>query len=182
LLAVSNQHKGIGLLDADNWLADDHVERCLEAASSVSDCDYVVARCFLMRPDGTKIGFDGEPSAQHVDTSCFFFLEGSYHVLHYWVTMPRRVAPICDRIFYAALKNFKLRSVMVEKTAVHYECLWASIYAAIGEPAPPGAKPNVDWISISNWLDTLTDQELQFVNRMSGSIVRSSPWLAQQRD
>jgi hypothetical protein len=116
------------------------------------------------------------PPAQHVDTSCYFFLEGSYHVLHYWVTMPRRVAPICDRIIFAALKNFRLRSVMVEKTTVYYECLWASIYAAIGEEPPTGAKPNIDWVSISHWLDTLTERELCFANRMSGSIVRSSPW------
>jgi hypothetical protein len=180
LLAISEQYKGIGLLDADNWLAEDHVERCLEAASSALDCDFVVARCFLMRPDGTKIAFDGEPPTQHVDTSCYFFLEGAYHVLHYWVTMPRRVAPICDRIIYAALQNFKLRSALVEKTTVYYECLWASIYAAIGESPPPGAKPNIDWVSISNWLDSLSERELRFVNQMSGSIVRASPGLDRQ--
>ena len=87
LLATSEGYRGIGFLDADNWIADDHVERCVEAATEVGpDCDYVIARRFLTRPDGTTIDVKNPHLSEDVDTNCLFFLEGSYHSLHHWVT------------------------------------------------------------------------------------------------
>src|SRR5215471_2193654 len=83
MLAISEGYCGIGLLDADNWLEPDHVDRCLQAAASVGldKCDYVVAGMALRRPDTTIIDFPLEPIYKHVDTNRFFFLPGSFYML-----------------------------------------------------------------------------------------------------
>jgi glycosyltransferase involved in cell wall biosynthesis len=173
LLAVSEGYEGIGLLDADNWLAPDHVASCLELASQQADqCDFVVARRHLMTPDEIFLGGQDEPVETLVDTSCYFFLPGSYPALHHWVTMPKPLSPICDRIFLAATRTYKLQSVVLDQPTVFYETLWAAIYEAQGRPAPPNAKPNVDMAPAMGWLDSLAASELHLVNRLSGSVIR----------
>jgi glycosyltransferase involved in cell wall biosynthesis/tetratricopeptide (TPR) repeat protein len=173
LLAASEGYGGIGFLDADNWIADDHVERCVEAASEVGpDCDYVIARRFLTRPDGTTIDVKNPHLSEDVDTNCLFFLEGSYHSLHHWVTIPRQLSAINDRVVVSALKNYGLRPARVKEPTVFYECLWSTIYQSVGEVPPPNAKPNVDPMPIYAWLDTLPDRELTIANRRSGLTVR----------
>jgi glycosyltransferase involved in cell wall biosynthesis len=174
LLAASEGYRGIGFLDADNWIADDHVERCVEAASEVGpDCDYVIARRFLTRPDGTTIDVKNPHLSEDVvDTNCLFFLEGSYHSLHHWVTIPRQLSAINDRVVVSALKNYGLRPARVKEPTVFYECLWSAIYQSVGEVPPPNAKPNVDPVPIYAWLDTLPDRELTIANRRSGMTVR----------
>lgn len=173
LLAASEGYRGIGFLDADNWIADDHVERCVEAASEVGpDCDYVIAKRFLTRLDGTTIDVKNLHPSEDVDTNCLFFLEGSYHSLHHWVTIPRQLSAINDRVVVSALKNYGLRPARVKNPTVFYECLWSAIYQSVGELPPPNAKPNVDPMPIYAWLDTLADRELTIANRRSGSMVR----------
>ena len=82
----------------------------LEAASSVGpDCDYVIAKRFFTRPDGTTIDVKNLQLSEDVDTNCLFFLEGSYHSLHHWVTIPRQLSAINDRVVVSALKNYGLR-------------------------------------------------------------------------
>jgi hypothetical protein len=134
---------------------------------TLKDCDYVVAKRYFMRPDETKIPVADEES--HVDTSCYFFLKGAYHVLHHWVAMPRALASVCDRVFYATAKSYKLRSAVVQQPTVYYECLWSSVYQQLGEAPPPNAKPNPDFSAISSWLHSLTDVDLEQAVRRSGA-------------
>ena len=176
LMAVSEGYEGIGLLDADNWLAEHHVSKCLAtAAEQPVGCEFVIARRFLMTPDGRQlnINYDGSPF-DFIDTSCFFFLPGSYHALPHWVLIPKPLSPICDRMFYAALKNYKLRSALVEDPTVFYECLWSSVYQTAGLPVPPNAKPNVQVAPILSWLDSLTLEEMDLTNKRAGSVVRDT--------
>jgi glycosyltransferase involved in cell wall biosynthesis len=174
LLAASEGYRGIGFLDADNWIADDHVERCVEAALQAGpDCDYVIAGRFFARPDGTTIDIGNlRLSDEVIDTNCLFFLEGAYHSLHHWVTIPRQLSAINDRVVASALKNYGLRPARVKDPTVFYECLWSAIYQSIGEPPPPNAKPSVDPVPIYAWLDTLPDREFTIANRRSGTTIQ----------
>ena len=90
LLATSEQYDAVALLDADNG-SPDHIERCLEAARSVKGgyCDYVIARIRMVRPDGSIMNLPAEPVSRHVDTSCYVFLRGSFHMLPIWGLMPK---------------------------------------------------------------------------------------------
>ena len=126
----------------------------------------------LTRPDGTTIEVKNPPLSEDVDTNCLFFLEGSSHSLHHWVTIPRQLSAINDRVVVSALKNYGLRPARVKEPTVFYECLWSSIYQSVGEVPPPNAKPNVDPIPIYAWLDTLPDRELTIASRRSGLPVR----------
>jgi glycosyltransferase involved in cell wall biosynthesis len=173
LLAVSEGYDGIGLLDADNWLAPDHVANCVELAlRQKGQCDFVIARRHLMTPDEILLAVDDELASDFVDTSCFFFLPGSYPVLHHWVTMPKPLTPICDRIFLAAVKAKNLRSAQLDQPTVFYETLWSAVYEAVGFPTPANAKSNVDMMPAQNWLDSLSGSQLLLVNKLAGSTIR----------
>jgi hypothetical protein len=171
LLAVSEGYEGIGFLDADNWLAPDHVATCVEFASRNEDqCDFIIARRHLMTPDEILLDVRDDPGL--VDTSCYFLLPGSYPVLHHWVTMPKPLTPVGDRIFFAAAMAQKLRSAELDRPTVFYETLWSTVYEAAGLPAPPNAKPNVDMMPAQSWLDSLSDAQMRLANKLAGSMLR----------
>lgn len=168
LIAVAEQYDGICFLDADNWFEDDHIQQCLSAADTRGEgCDFVIARCRYVRPDGSVI--DIEPEPNHVDTSCFFFLRGSYHTIHHWITMPKEVSPICDRIFYAAIKNYTLKAATVEKTTVNYVYTWAPLYIGLGETPPVREKSNPDLGAIRKWIKSLNQRNLDILQRLTGA-------------
>ncbi len=165
VLAVAEDYDGIAFLDADNWLEPEHIAECLNAASRVDPCDYVVARRNLKRPDETTLPIDDEPIATHVDTSCFFFLPGSYHMVPRFAGIPRKLSIIGDRLFYQELAAQPLSRAIVAPKTVNYLCMWESIYRAASETPPPGAKPNVDSPPMTDWLKNLSPQEKRVVAR-----------------
>lgn len=168
LLAVSQHYDGIGLLDADNWYDDDHIEVCCAAANSVpgASIDLVIARRRILRIDGTPTEVPDEPG--HVDTSCYWFLEGSFHLIHYWLTMPVEVAPLCDRIFYSMIRARDLVMRGTRKITVNYTYPYESLYRTLGEAPPPGAKPTIDTQPIFKWLRDLGARERRLVAERCG--------------
>jgi SEC-C motif len=170
LLAAAEEYDGIGLLDADNWIDRDHVEVCLAAAASCEGgaafCDYVIARRRLCRPDETVMPIRQDPGL--VDTNCFFFLRGAFAVLSRWATMPKPMAPLCDRVFLGMLRQQPLRHASTAKVTVNYHCLWESCYRILGEEPPAGAKPNIDADMIDAWLGTLSAREREIAYRLAG--------------
>ena len=84
------------------------------------------------------------PVQTHVDTSCFFLLPGSYHCIPHFALTPIELSPICDQVFYSALKAKNLEPQVVGHKTVNYHCLWDFTYEAVGEKPPPHAKPAVD--------------------------------------
>jgi hypothetical protein len=168
LLAISAGYEGIGLPDADNWLEKNHVSECHRAARVVRDCDFVIARRSFRRPDGTVLDVADKPISSHVDTNCFFSLPGSYHIIPHFSMMPRELAPICDRVFHAAVRQANLRAAVVPTKTVNYQCLWASLYVAAGETPPEAAKPRIDQTPSTRWLHRQTARQLEIMSRRSG--------------
>jgi hypothetical protein len=175
MIGIAEQYDAISLLDADNWYEADHVERCWEAASN--DCDYVVAQRRFCRPDGSIMPLDDEPINQHVDTSCFFFLEGSFAALPLWGTMPREVSPLCDRIFYAAVQARRLRQAMVSGHAtVNFEVTVRGFFEKLGEKPPPQAKDPPNFLAIQTWINELDDDALKRASSRAGvALQRRNP-------
>ena len=168
LLGVSAGYEGIGFLDADNWYELEHVARCAEAAGRSAACDYVIAQRHLRRPDGSIIEVDEPPLSRFVDMNCFFLLPGSYHVIPHLSLTPQPLSPVCDRVFYAALKAKKLNSQIVPGRTVNYHCIWRHVYQHIGEQPPPEAKGGIDYKRIKDWLVTLSERQRQIVYRRVG--------------
>ena len=172
LLAVAEGYDGIGFLDADNWFETNHVALCIEASRRSDRCDYVIAQRNYCRPDGSIIQFDdGIPLSWHVDTSCFFLLPGSYHIIPYFVLIPKALAQLCDRIFYRALQAAKLKAEIVTQKTVNYHCLWELIYRGLGESPPPNAKGGIERGPIIEWLRSLSPRELEILHRRCGSTI-----------
>jgi glycosyltransferase involved in cell wall biosynthesis len=174
LLAAAEGYSAIALLDADNWLDPAHVETCLDSARSSSspDCDYVVARRHLCRPDGSVLNYPETPPSDFVDTNCFFFLRGAFGALATWALIPRELSVIGDRLFSASLRARKLRFVVTPRQTVSYLCLWPAVYRALGETPPPDAKAGIDLQPVHRWLGSLSDDELRTISRQIGVIIQ----------
>lgn len=167
LLAAGDGYDAIAFLDADNWYDPNHIEECVKSATSYPNVDVVFARRRFCRPDGTDMKVNDEPN--HVDTSCYFFLPGSYNALAYWATMPKPMSIVGDRVFLELLRTTEGLVVAHNKPiTVNYLCMWESYYKLLGEAVPPGAKPNVDATAFEKWRAELKGRELEVANRLTG--------------
>jgi cellulose synthase/poly-beta-1,6-N-acetylglucosamine synthase-like glycosyltransferase len=164
MIGVAEGYDGIGFLDADCWLELDHVESCLKTAAADRECDYVVARSVLRRPDESIMQIRAEPPEEHVDTNCSFLLPSAYAAIPTWAMIPQQTAVVGDRVFYLTLKGLGLRAALNTRASVNYTCLWASFYRVLGEKPPEGAKENPDHAAVQTWLDNLADDELGLLN------------------
>jgi glycosyltransferase involved in cell wall biosynthesis len=167
LLMAGEGYNGIGFLDADNWYEPNHVEACVRAGGGEVPADIVWAKRRYVRPDGSPL-----PAAEdegHVDTNCFWFQRGSYHVLHYWVTMPRELSRFGDRVFQRLVRERSLGIAQTGRPTVNYLCLWESVYQRIGETPPPGAKPNLPQLDLAAWHQSLSPAQRRTVVRLTGT-------------
>jgi glycosyltransferase involved in cell wall biosynthesis len=164
MLAIAEHYEAIGFLDADNWYDADHVEACVAAAAG-ADADAVIARRRFVRYDGSVMDITDEPD--HVDTSCFWLHTGALHVAPFWL-MPSQLAPICDRVYYAMIKARRVKLGYVQNATVNYTCQYATLYRALGEPPPPGAKRNVAVTPICRWLLGLSERDRRLVALQCG--------------
>ena len=154
LYAARLGYDGIGLLDADNWYEADHVALCAGAAAKTANpVDVVAAKRRLLRFDGRPFNVPDEPN--HIDTSCYWFAPSAYHLLSYWATQPRELAPLCDRVYYAMLKAQSARIAHTDRITVNYTWPYEGLYRAFGETPPPGFKPTIDMRPIYEWLADL---------------------------
>ena len=178
LLAVADGYEGVGFLDADNWLEPDHVALCID---TVRGADLAVAKRRFVRPDGRDFRMAEEPG--HIDTSCWWFGAGAFHLLSFWTTIPRELTPIGDRVFTGLVESKRLSMREAPHVTVNYTCLWEGVYRRFGETPPPGAKPDIDLVPVLEWLVGLSDEKRRMVAKLcAGDLV---PWaeraLAQMR-
>ena len=172
ILAASEGFDAIGFLDADNWLAPDHVESCLRAAAAAPDeIDYIVARRHLVRDDGSVLPTTtvDDADGSHVDTNCYLLLPGAFHTLGQWGVMPKPLSAVGDRVYLKALRDQALRSVTVDHPTVNYLCTWAHVFEGIGEPAPDYAKSKIDMRPTVEWWHSLDRRDRNIVNRLAAT-------------
>ncbi len=185
MTAVSEGYEAIGFLDADCWLEPDHTEHCLELVQQAHSgaCDYVIALRHERRPDGTIMDIGQVSPDKHVDTNCFFFLKTAFHVLPVWKSIPREISIVGDRVFYNAVRANALQPVLATRKTVNYTCMWESIYRAMGETPPEGAKPNPDHHAVKRWIADLSASDRSMINRLIQTkleelypLYKSGPW------
>ena len=167
-MAVSEGYYGIGLLDADNWVEPDHIACCIETASKYPDADYLVGRMFQRRPDETVLPVPEDPFPDHVDTNCFFFLPGSFHMLSHFSVMPQEFSIVGDKVFNLAMKGAGMISAKLPHRTVNYSCLWPSMYRIVGETPLPEAKQDIDVSHLDVWLRERSPRELELIARRAG--------------
>ncbi|RFB04437.1 glycosyltransferase family A protein [Parvularcula marina] len=167
--AINSGVKMIAMLDADNWYDPHHLETAIAAAAGAGrPVDMVFGRRKFWRPDGTQMPISDEVSNRFVDTNCYVMLEGAFHYLAWWGTLPKYISQGADRAFRQYLGAQKgLVVAKLPVPTVNYECLWAPAYEAIGEIPPPGAKgfqPD-DW---KNWVAGMSPREREITERRIG--------------
>jgi predicted O-linked N-acetylglucosamine transferase (SPINDLY family) len=172
LLAVSEGFDAVCFLDADNWLESDHVASCLHTLERhAGELDVIAARRRFVRDDGSVLPLPAseDDALGHIDTSCYFVLRGAFHTLARWITMPRPLALVGDRIYRAGLDENGVRMARTDKVTVNYLCTWASLFRAVGEEPPAYAKPNVDQTSAVQWLESLNQKDRVLLHRLAGA-------------
>jgi hypothetical protein len=167
LLAISEGYTGIGFLDADNWYDRDHVEQCCAAVNSIEGvpADLVAAKRRILLADGTATNLPEQPN--HIDTSCYWLLEGAFSVAHYWLTMVPQMGPIGDRIFYRIVKSNSLTMHYTNSETVNFVGNYKNFYRAVGKTPPPDAK-TIDRISIINWINSLDSRQQRLASQRCG--------------
>lgn len=170
VLAAAEGFDAIALLDADNWLDPNHLEVCLSAAAGAGrKCDFVIARRRFRRPDESVLPVPDESVSEHVDTNCFVFLPGSYHMLSFWALMPKPLSVAGDRFFWAGVRARRLVGALVtEVVTVNYVTMWAGEYLKNGETPPDEAKTVADFDPMRDWLRSLNRREREVASRLAG--------------
>ncbi|MFG1402347.1 hypothetical protein [Xanthobacter sediminis] len=151
LLALAEDWDALCFLDADNQYRPHHVEACLARAQEIGpNCDWLIGLRFYRRPDWSLMPIRGDE--RDIDTNCFFFLRGSFHLLHHFATQPREIALAGDQVFHQVLQNSGLVGGRMNEQTVDYLCLWAPTYEMLGETPPPGARAFADQEAMHAWL------------------------------
>jgi hypothetical protein len=168
-LAVAEGFEAVAFLDADNWYEPHHVSACVDIALS-SGADYVVSGRRLNREDGSVLPWRSREDelVEHVDTSCFFMLEGAFHALPRWLLMPKPMTMLGDRYFLLSLRKEGLREARTSLRTVNYLCGWADVYRAVGEVPPSFAKEALPLHQVRQWLRRLAEKDQQLVERLTG--------------
>lgn len=148
LHAIGAGYDAVAFLDADNWLASDHIAS-LVALHYDTGAAVLTSGRQLCRPDGTLIGVcphsDGE---RFVDTNCLMFTRPAFHLAPRWVLIPSYAHLISDRVMLQYIKESGLPRAHLPRATVFYRCRKAGIYRELGEPVPPGVAPRPDYESL----------------------------------
>lgn len=168
LLAMAEGHDVIAFLDADNWLEPDHLEHCIAVHDRAGDdCDYVLAKRHMRRPDGSILEIAEQPGLFEGDTSCFVFFPGAFHMIPLWGTMPQEISAITDRVFFTALKAADMKGRYAAKKTVNYVTLFEGAYVMAGETPPENGKW-IDLDSILEWMNGLEGRDKEIAERRCG--------------
>lgn len=144
--AVSAKNHGydaIAFLDADNWFHPLHIETLVKIHQA-SNAPVCVATRNIHREDGSFMYTDTHDSngISHVDTSCLFLTREAFDALHVWTSMPKQLAPVCDRVFWNSLLARKFPIARCTTPTVAFTTRYEAHYSACGEAAPKGSKLN----------------------------------------
>lgn len=140
-IASKEGYDFIAYLDADNWYHVGHLKSLLqlwEQSRSAVCCSF---RTFH-DADGDDLGTYEEEEVKllHVDTSCFLIHRSGFDCLPVWLTMPKPLACIGDRVLLAAFLHRKLTIASTRARTVAYRTMASAHYRLAGRPVPEGAR------------------------------------------
>lgn len=153
LLAASEGYDFIAYLDADNWYRSDHLSSLLKVWEETA-ADVCCSMRTIHHINGSIINApldEDELRKEFVDTSCFLLSRPAYKLINLWLDMPKQLSPICDRIFFAALKHHGLHLAFSEKQTLAFRSQYLGHYAKAGLPLPEFVKGDV-FGEVSAWL------------------------------
>lgn len=156
LLAVAEGYDFIAYLDADNWYKPDHLSSLLQVWKQ-TDADVCCSMRTLHQMNGSLIDApldDDEIRKDFVDTSCFLINRTAFKILNLWLDMPKQLSPVCDRVFFSALKHHSFRIAFTDKQTLAFRSQYLGHYAKAGLPSPEFVKGDVV-SEVNTWLLSL---------------------------
>lgn len=145
MLASSEGYDFIAFLDADNWFHPNHISSLVELWNK-TQADVCCSLTSIHTLDGEEmvgLQVSDQLTCQHVDTSCYFMHRNSFGALNIWLDMPKILSPVCDRIFFAGLKQKKYKLAFSHKKTVAFRSQYKADYLAAKLRPPLNAKENV---------------------------------------
>ena len=160
ILADAQGYDFVAYLDADNWYRPEHLASLLELHRGKGAQVCTSLRTFHA-PDGSPLNVteQAEDLLQHVDTSCFFVHRSAFELFSIWTRMPKRLGPLCDRVFLAAIRKGRFAAASTGQRTVAYRTLYEFHYKSAGLPLPDGFKPRdvlepgVAWLQTKEGVD-----------------------------
>ena len=159
LSAARRDYDAIAFLDADNWYYPNHIETMvtLHAQTGAAVCSGSVD---IYRPDGSLMfkmyENDGE---KHVDTSAMFLTREAYSTIGIWGFLPKKLAPVSDRIFWQTIVDRGISRAHEPTVTVAFRTQYKAHYEAMGEEPPTGSKGNEITDSAIDWWENLSPEE-----------------------
>lgn len=140
LAAMNEGHDCIAFLDADNWLAPDHLSRAIETQAA-GGFDVVFSGRHIVFPDGLRLTVlpEEERSRRHADTSAMVLFAPAFSSLALWAEMPRLHARLCDRVVFQQLRA-RHRCGWSDAPTLFFETWYAGHFLAAGLLPPRNAK------------------------------------------
>lgn len=148
LSALNAGFDAFAFLDADNWLAPDHVASLVEAVQKTGAAVAFSDRKIVL-PDGTPVEKpdDGDRLRTYADTSTFFITADAAFLLPYWVTMDQPTSPCCDRVMFGLVRGFNVAHAFTEKPTLFFESNYSHHYELAGR-VPPADTHDIDFEEI----------------------------------
>ncbi len=148
LSALNAGFDAFAFLDADNWLAPDHIATLVEAVRKTGAAVAFSDRRIVL-PDGTLVEWPdtGDQQRKHVDTSSFFITADAAFLLPYWATMDQPTSPCCDRVMLGLVRGFNVLHVFTGKPTLFFESNYAYHYRLAGRE-PPANPHDIDFEAV----------------------------------
>lgn len=139
-VAICEGFDALAYLDADNWYANDHIQRLVDLQGRTGAAVCSTARQ-LVDLDSCEMGRCPEvDGVRFVDTSCLFLTRAAFAVVAHWYLMPTAVASVSDRIVWAEIVKAGLTRAHEPTATVFYRTRYAAHYEHFGRKPPPGAR------------------------------------------
>ncbi len=141
LSAINQGFDAVAYLDADNWFYPNHIANMVTLHTMTSAVVCTSGRS-MHRLDGSLMYVDKTENdgVKFADTSCLFLTKGAFRLVPLWALMPKELAPICDQIFWSAIRARKIHCAHKPEATVAFRTQYDVHYTNIGEQPPEGTK------------------------------------------
>ncbi len=138
--AVAQGYDAVIYLDADNYLALDHVERIINY-QRLTGSPIITTTRYLCDLTGAVMGVCSESNGREFnDTNCYFITKDAFSVLKETAFRDRAKGITGDRFFWDAVKKSRYGRSHYSSPTVYYVSTFACHYQACGRVPPPTSK------------------------------------------
>jgi glycosyltransferase involved in cell wall biosynthesis len=169
IMAVNEGYDAVLFLDEDNWFTPNHVQMMVDLHEQ-SGAVVCTAQRTIHRLDGSQMALvdTWSDGATNTDTNCMFVTRPAFPLLSLWSLMAPQLGPICDRIYWATIKNRKHATAHTATPSVRFRSLYKVHYDILGEAAPPGAKTGGEIDDSIKWLRSLPEDQRNYWRSLFG--------------